>query len=288
MTADPPAVCSSVACDRPADGGWLCRPCTADLDDHLGGAGWLLDQLNIVTAGLTQYANPYEMPGRPTDCGLPLNLTASDCTADLVIVLQTWTSRLQREHPGWRPPGHTVTAHAEWLRARVDHVRNHADGAQLADELARITDRATRLVDRPPERWYAGVCSAPTDDGDCAQDLYAATSAGLVPCPRCKTVHDIAKRRAVLLHAAEDVLATASEAARAIVVWSDYERGETRLVRRISAWADRRRIAVRGHRSERGRQRPVYRIGDILDLLAGDTHESNTNGRPPKRAPVVA
>ena len=290
MTAasDPPATCTAATCGRPADGGWLCRACTADLTERLSDLGWILDQLNIVTAGQTQYVNPYEMPGKSSETGLPVNLRSADLTADLVIVIQTWTARLRRENPHWQPPGRTVADYASWLAARVETLRHHIDGAELADRLARLTDDATRIIDRPPERWYAGVCSAPTDDGDCPQDLYAGTADGYLTCPRCGTVHDIGRRRAVLLHAAEDVLATASEAARAIVIWSDYERGETRLVRRISAWAERRRITVRGHRTERGRPRPIYRVGDILDLLAADMRNGRPAGPGSDETPVVA
>lgn len=267
------ATCTVTGCNRPADGGTVCRACIADLTTHLNDLDWLLDELNLVTTRQTQYANPYETtPATGGETPLPVNLTAADITADLVIALQTWVKRLLSEHPGWTPPSSHVKAYARWLATRTDVVRNHHHGHRLVEAIDQAAHKARYTIDRPADRWYAGVCSATTDgaDGECPEDLYAKTTDGTITCRRCGTHHDIARRREVLLESARNVLATATEAARAIVVWSDYERGEHRLTDRIYKWNERRRIEPRGTVVERGIERPLYRLGDILDLLEAD------------------
>ncbi len=106
----------------------------------------------------------------------------------------------------------------------------------------------------------------------CSEDLYAAVGDTTVTCRVCGTGYDLALRRAWLLDEAEERWETAAVIARAVTVWSDYARGENRLVERITRWAtygtsDRPLLQVRGHRLERGRDRPLYRVGDVRELV---------------------
>lgn len=173
------------------------------------------------------------------------------------------------------PPDGSVTGGCRYLLRNSDVVRS-MEGAQaaLADMLG-LERRLARIVDRPPDQWYAGVCSEPLDGGDdgviCEQELYALAREGEVRCPGCGAVHQIGDRRAFLLAAAEDYELTAAEAARAVVALGDYDGTSGQLAARIRKWAERSQIASMRHDwSDPLRPRPLYRIGAILDLLADD------------------
>jgi hypothetical protein len=87
-----------------------------------------------------------------------------------------------------------------------------------------------------------------------------------VRCRDCRTVYDVAERREWLLHSAEDVLATAPVISRALT-----RMGSEVMPDRIRQWAS---VSGGGRRLvRRGRDRsgvPLYRLGDVMDLLAAE------------------
>lgn len=202
------------------------------------------------------------------------------------------------------PSRDTIPSCCAYLLRFADWLRISPVGAEVLADFTAVERKLRRLVDRPAEKWYAGPCTASLGKHDgttcacachdggldaacdvpggcgldraneeCGAQLYAVKAEGDIKCPACGMVYDIKSRRDWLLAYAEDVLATASEAARAITVLSDYDRGEQRLAARIRKWAQRGRIEVRGHLDEYGQALPTYRVGDILDLLAEDTRK---------------
>lgn len=52
-----------------------------------------------------------------------------------------------------------------------------------------------------------------------------------------------------------------------LLVRQGVERGENKLVKRISKWLERGHIQTHGIVAEAGGDRPLYRLRDILDLL---------------------
>lgn len=141
------------------------------------------------------------------------------------------------------------------------------------DEMLDLERRLSRMVDRPADRWYAGKCSA-RDIFDpegvmCTAELYASTERGWIDCPACNTRHDVAKRRDFLLAEAKDIHVTATEAARALLAWTDYDGTETKLVDRIRKWRDQETnpLEVADVTSLAGRDRHLYRLGDIQERL---------------------
>jgi hypothetical protein len=142
----------------------------------------------------------------------------------------------------------------------------------MLDEFLDLERRLTRAVNRPPDRWYAGKCSALVLDPDdpqalCMVDLYAEEDRGTITCPGCTTRHDVTQRRDFLLNEAKDYHVTASEAARALMSWTDYDGSENKLVDRIRKWRDRDKLEVCDVTSLNGKDRHLYRLGDIQRLL---------------------
>lgn len=170
-----------------------------------------------------------------------------------------------------RTPADTVPAiatylliHAEWL-CRTDLA------GDVCDEIAESAEELRRLVDLPADQWYAGICSAPINDSEtCDRELYATKRRGILTCGKCQARHDIEDRRKFLLSEARTYLVSATEAARAVVMWADSTKGEDTLVKRIHAWDKRGRLQAVQHETRAGRSRPLYRLGDVLGLLEGE------------------
>ncbi len=138
-----------------------------------------------------------------------------------------------------------------------------------------------RLIDRPAERWYAGKCSArdPSDPegAECSAELYAAEDSGTIVCRACGAQHDVTARRDFLLEEAKEYHVTATEAAQALLAWTDYDGTEAKLVDRIRKWRDRDRLEVRDVSSLMGRDRHLYRLGDVQDLLIENAQQAQTS-----------
>ena len=260
-------ICTVTSCGRPSDGWFVCGQCGKEFEQLLAETVWLLDDLDTAItrqARFTSGGGP-----RSNERPLPVNLMAADASARLVNSLTT-TARIIAEDNGYETGRGDPRSVSTWLLHRISAIRLHVAGGEMMDELVYLTAKAIKAITPPPDRWFAGVCSVDLDGEECDADLYASADKGTIQCQKCGITHDVGERRAILLKHAEEVLATASEAARAVVVWSDYERGENKLVNRIGKWAERGRIERRGWRTEGGKDRPTYRIGDILDLLATD------------------
>jgi hypothetical protein len=177
--------------------------------------------------------------------------------------------RAQQGRDG-RPTVSTRSACAYLLRM-IPHIASADWAGELLEELLHVEGQLRKLVDNPPERWYAGPCTAGQEDlayaALCGAELYANVDRDVVRCPECETVYAIADRQAWLLAAAEDRLETATNLAHALVRLAGLETDETRLANRIVQWAKRGRIQPRDTVLEGGKERPRYRVGDAMDLI---------------------
>lgn len=178
-----------------------------------------------------------------------------------------------------RWPSNTVTSMCLYLDKQHRWIEGRDWAAVLLDEMLDLERRLTRAVNRPADRWYAGKCSAMVLDPEdpkalCHVDLYARDDRGWIDCPGCGARHDVADRRETLLQEAADYHVTATEAAGALISWTDYDGSQNRLVDRIRKWRDRERLIVRDVTSLHGKDRHLYRLGDIQDLLVGHAQDA--------------
>lgn len=259
-------------CGRPVDNANVCTHCSWTLEQALGDVT-ALDGLHLAEELHTTLTRQRAAPvagggGASRERPLPFRYDASEVLFVLRNTLGTWVRLVAEERERDDLPDDTPAAMSGWLLGEVEWLRHHEAGAEAVDEITYAVDQVRRVVDRPPDAWYAGPCDLQYQV--CDEELYARVGSPFVRCPTCGETWDVKQRRGQLLEAARDRLATASEAARAIVVWSEYDRGENRLVRRIDAWRERRRIEVKQHIWQGERRLALYRIGDILDLLAGE------------------
>jgi hypothetical protein len=159
----------------------------------------------------------------------------------------------------------TEVGMARVLIGRMDRLRMHPDAGLWLVQLEQAVERATAAIDRPAEKWYAGMCGgvafmASGLTGVCAAELYAKHDQMVITCPRCGAVYDVAERRAYLLSQVEDVLATATEVGRALTQYA----GESVTPVRVRVLKHRGKIVAHGVNNK---GEPMYRIGDVLKAI---------------------
>lgn len=191
----------------------------------------------------------------------------------------TWARVVLGEWPNLTAPADNVPAVCAFLHSVTTAVAGQAWAVEMLRDFRRAENRLRGLVDTAPPKWYAGKCSAPLggdEDTDCDVDLYARAERGALVCKGCGAEHDIAGRREVLLREAKDILVVATEAAGALLAWTDYGGSEAKLVDRIRKWHERGRLANHGSIPVNGKNRLLYRLGDIQDMMVADAQAEQT------------
>ena len=254
-------------CGRPTrDTLTTCETCSDELARSLAEIPWMADEL--ATTITKQRAIPTEGGPRGGETALLWHEKASDARRHLHSLLVSWVRFCDEEgvahqSPKDGLPDDTLPALSRWMLWRVDGLARHEIGPDATEEILSAMAECRRVIDRSPDRWYAGPCVQEVDNVACGTDLYARRTKGDVTCRECAAVYDVAERRAWLLAEAEDRLANASDVARA-VSWL----GARPLTpARVWQWAKRGRIVAKGHDGKA----PLYRVGDAIDLLAADT-----------------
>lgn len=229
--------------------------CAERTAKRLREAGELYAEIAIAVARQVRFGD--RVPLRGGDRPIPVNLDAS---ADGAAVVNTWTTwaRHIEEQSGRTAPADPVRL-AHWLADQVNWLRYRPEGAEALDELEDAAALVIRIVDAPAPRAYLGRCG---HDG-CTGDLYAP--AGRVArCRDCGTEHDPDLRRQWLMREAAEQTGTAADMARYA----------SALIGDMVTSASVRGLAFRGSITAIGadaRQRPVYRVGDVLAAMGAAT-----------------
>lgn len=266
--------CPVLACTRVMPGHLtVCRACSAGLLRDLADVPSLDLHLDIT---LTRQARLGERgAGGGRGDALPWDQRAREARAVLRSALVGWVRVLQAdedrlgpvcpscEHPScrWidasRTPADTLPALARWLIRHRRTLLGHPAVEEAVDELTDAVHQARRAIDRPVGTWYAGPCGV----ADCTADLHARHGAHAIRCRRCGATHDTAAREAWLMEQVRDQRDTAAGVARAL---QGFHPGLTPEM--IRGYAQRLRLFPAG--VDVG-GRPLYRIGDVRDLLDG-------------------
>jgi len=279
------------------EGASLCSRCVRTLDHALVNVAVHYADFETVATRRTRYGSPVATRGsvgksRPLGFDLrfapPSHVTEADSAPDQLPgregagtelvhdvrnTVTTWVRVCLDDWPSLSTPADHIPACCTFLQGIVTAIAGQPWAEELLEDMLRLEKALARFVDRPSERWYAGKCSAQDpgaeDDGDaeCTYELYARTDSGTIRCQACGTDHDVAERREFLLREARDYHVTATEAAGALIAWTDYDGSESKLVDLIRKWRDREKLDVADVTSLLGRDRHLYRLGDIQELL---------------------
>lgn len=218
---------------------------------------------------------------------------AATLANDLELVLARWVTDTMLTDDLEAPvgPRRALPASADpadlaaWLLHRLPALVDRPGSTRPElSHLRRLVRRGVKLVDRAPDRWYAGPCSTPLRDDDgnlviargeqayCDADLYARPDSRLVVCTACGARHHVDERRAQLLAMARDRLDRPVVISRALT-----SLGMPCTPERIRQWATRGRLL---HHGTDGAAK-LYRLGDVMDLLE---HAARAQHRTAARA----
>lgn len=253
-------------CGKPTrDDAYVCDGCLTALARALGDVPWLVEQLEI-TMTKARGVDYSAMGGSASsETPLPVDARALEASRNLRHVLVTCVrfcteEDIRHQSPNPNHPEDTIVAMSRWLLWRVDGLAFNDMAAEEIAHVTAATDRCWRVIDRPADKWYAGPCITEFEGIKCGTDLYAKAASGDVECRTCGATYDVAGRRKWLLDSAQDFLADAATLARSVSWLGAQPLNATR----VRKWAERGRIVAKGHDGTR----PLYRIGDAIDLLA--------------------
>jgi hypothetical protein len=262
--------CTVAGCANPAGDAHVCMGCTRDLFADLIAVPWLIDHLAVTLARLDRVLGSLGHTGAAAAAPLPIRWTAVQAAVTLRHTLAPRARRVAAQRGLVCDLADDQTAgFARWLACHLVWVRQCGDAGELVDEVRYAINQARVAVDRPPDLFYAGPCDSCRRDLYCGADQHGHPTASVIRC-ECGRTYETADRRAWLLDAAYDHLATATEIAQAVP--SLY--GRRIPVDTIRTWIARGQLLPRAwlhagrvhtHRQS-DRDRPLCRIGDVIDL----------------------
>lgn len=228
----------------------------ADLDDAISRQTSTTDGIGILV--------------RQAETALPYHEAASILAAELRNTITTWARLLLDDHPHLELADPSTAGVAGWLSRLPALLAMLPAAGEMVDEITHATKRVRSMVDRAPDKVFVGPCGAEaTNDADevvvCVQDLYGTPTKEQVRCPTCGVTWDMAERREWLLRVVYDQLATTQEIVRAMP--NLLGEGFRVASGTIRSWVTRGKLNQHDPHPHDERERPRYRIGDVIDLV---------------------
>jgi hypothetical protein len=250
-------------CPKPAPHATICGTCRLTLETALHRLPGLIAELQTTAArqnvqGTNDGRGSAEQP-------LPIHVGAMEAHRHIKATLTSWALLTHEEQPATLPTDTSPTGLAQWLADRTGWLARHPAALDIMEEIAGAADRALTVIENQTHPVYWGPCA-------CGADLYSLHEATTICCAGCNTVYDAGQRRAYLVTAAEDRLATTTE----------IEHLTAQLGQRVPA-PTIRQWQARGHVLAHGTNAtgiPLYRVGDVLDRLKTRITRSHQHGIP--------
>lgn len=304
------------ACTRPSPHATICTECVAGLRVTLARIPDLFADLAVVAGKRTRYGDPIG-GGRTVGKTQPLPVDGrfadplgdgSRIRSDTRNTVTTWARVVSEEITGGDLPADTIAACCEYIDVHLSRAAGQLWAGELHDELSHVRRTLERFVDRPADRWYAGLCGYVSEperahDGDtcgcachvgpsyvcdvpggcgleyattaavvCERPLWAKPGQHEIRCSDCGSTWDVAERRSYLLTEAEDRLATIPEIVRTVATLADLGLDTGRTEKRVQKWAERGLITARDVRPlGEVAMVKLYRFGDVYGMLRDRT-----------------
>jgi hypothetical protein len=264
--------CTVRGCDRPTQTN-LCGSCLTELVTalrHLAfsivegrrGPGLVQDLQDTAFRRDNLGPGSVGVRSRLAETPAPFHEAAAAFLHEVRYDITRWARNVAATYPHLTLTATTIPKAAEWMATFPNLLAEHPYAHTLHAEIVAMVRQIRRMIDRAPDKVYLGQCGFEIDGEACPQDLYVLPSRDSVHCPTCGSDWDTQARREHLLRVVEDQLATAAEVSQAL----------SRLARPVSAAAIRSYVH-RGKLDQHPplpqdpKHRPLYRIGDVLDLL---------------------
>jgi len=202
----------------------------------------------------------------------------AEALSHVASIVWGWCVNLTDDRPGVPEMPATTELRCGWLEHHVASIATLEWADDCLGEMLECERMLRRILDRADTGRYAGICGNEVGrqevDGQvltvyCARHLYSTAGSAWVTCPKCGRCWDAEGRRDQMRKDASGELAPVRTIARVVVELTD-ETSVERLTRRIEKWVERKQLPDYGVRVLDGRPRRVYRIGDVLGLVAGE------------------
>lgn len=253
----------------------VCDDCADTYARILGDATWLDEQLEITLTG-SKGSRP-SSGSRSTDKKLPYNAKALDVRHYLKAALvraarACMDLNLRGSDPNADWPEDTIAAISRWLLWRVDALALTDWMPELTVELIKVELDALRLIDRPIDAKFLGLCDEEFSGQICDGAVYAKGSNPIGKCRDCNTAYDAQRCRDRLETKLDDRLCTAAEIAR-LSTYLGLRAGRDRVRKTLNQWAKREPSLVRQHDAEGA---TMFRYGDVRGRLSAAYEERDT------------
>lgn len=274
-------MCTVRDCGQASGEMYMCKDCAEllkrDLRSLAGMRGRsLFAELQVAAVRQNQFGTPLGvLTVKGAQTPLPYNEKASDQSAGMRDVLAFWLDEIsvmadgEQAMPTERLGGPKL---AKLLLGNVNVIRRHPRAMDIFENVNGGVKRILQAIDLPEGRVYAGSCDgARAEPGEFAQepcgfDLFARPRTTEVQCQICLRKYDVASRRRDMIDSLEDHIGSCDYVAR-ICTGLGVKVGESSIRR----WAKQSRLHVaHWERKPGGGMRPLYRVGDVVSLAAGN------------------
>lgn len=196
----------------------------------------------------------------------PLDLEAGERLDAVRNTLGGWVRHVVEErgiHPPNLPHGFDVLApSARFLAEHLEWARHRQEIEEMLTDIDACSRRVYGMASGPEPGRYAGPCSTVGEDGEeCGQDVTARPGAAYGTCPVCKAEYEVAEQQEWMIEQVRGYLARPIEIAGMLLTLGVKVGYST-----IAAYAAKGRIVERGRDEQ---DRPLFRIGDVIDLRMG-------------------
>jgi hypothetical protein len=255
----------------------VCSRCTADAAQKLAEIVELAPAARDVAHGLSRRSQG-GASGKPGS-RLPLDLTATAKLDAVSNELGTWVRHIVEER-GTYPPSlphgfDPIAPSARFLAEQLEWLRHRPEGDEAFQDFAAAARVLRGIARGPAEQRYLGPCGADTVRagmvGDqwesevltCEGDVYGRPGADTGTCRSCGAQVDQDERRAWLDGEVRQRAFRAAHIAEAYGISANT----------IRSWAGRGQLVAHGEDRD---GRPLYNVGDVLDLAAADAARRET------------
>ncbi|MDO3335133.1 hypothetical protein [Mycobacteroides abscessus] len=195
--------------------------------------------------------------------------------------------------PGWRriPVGYSASAAdmARWLAHNLLAIMSEENAAELYDELAMLTKKAHKAIDRPEVQLY-GECSKSMGESEegvpltCGVKLYDEKGKAYVSCQRCRTSYDVEELRGDMRERARDQPMTGADVLRMMKLAGEAPASAT-FYKVLGRVAPRSYLHADGQRNQTSTPgcKKLYAYDDVVDKLNEKQSGKSTHRRRERR-----
>jgi hypothetical protein len=252
---------------------WLCSSCAEAFEYRLAEVDAVLTELAHAVPRLTLTATYGDRaPGvRALHAPAPVNVSAVSPADELTRLLMNACLHLAARTRVQRV-GKGAEASASYLIKHMKHLVSLSWAPRLCDEIGALIKDCERVTQEHNPRVFAGTCA------ECETDLYAAKGDHEARCKTCGATYEVLKWQAYAQTAKDYYIGSPADLSRKL---SAPQYGIEVTADQIRKWGSRGKLErTNPEQDETGiHLPPVYRLGDVLDLVQARHHKTPLEGR---------